>query len=274
MLISKHHNPNTFGTGKTPERDPPSVERIDPRIRLPYLMQGSLAIEQKMGRGQNYLTLELTTLGGVELYRTRDVNFPLPGTGIRPDPNFVNINQFEATASSRSYGAAITYKGHFRKADIVTQYTLSRTLDNASSMNSLPANSYDLQTEWGRADYDRRHRFNLVLVYSLPAGFRMSGILNAWSGLPYNIITGQNPNGNTFVNDRPPGLWHNAGRGPAYTAVDLRLARRWRFSRGDHPPSLEFAVYAFNALNHVIFQKYECTITSQSFGQANPALPA
>jgi hypothetical protein len=274
VYISNPTYPNPFGPGETPQQDPPSVERIDPGIRLPYLMQGSLAIEQKMGRGQNYLTLELTTLRGVELYRTRDVNFPLPVTAIRPDPNFKNINQFESSASSRSYSAAITYKGHFRKADIVTQYTLSRTLDNASSMNSLPANSYDLQSEWGRADYDRRHRFNLVLVYSLPAGFRMSGILNAWSGLPYNIITGQNPNGNTVVNDRPPGLWRNAGRGSGYTDLDLRLARRWRLSRGDHPHSLEFATDAFNALNHVNFQNFGNEFGSQSLGQANAALPA
>src|SRR6266853_758585 len=272
--ISNPTYPNPFGPGETSEQATPSVERIDPGIRLPYLMQGSLAIEQKMGRGQNYLTLELTTLRGVGLYRTQDVNFPLPGTGIRPDSNFVNINQFESTASSRSYSAAITYKGHFRKADIVTQYTLSRTLDSASSMNSLPSNNYDLSGEWGRADYDRRHRFNLVLVYSLPAGFRMSGILNAWSGLPYNIITGENPNGNTVVNDRPQGLWRNAGRGSGYTDLDLRLARRWRFSRGDHPHSMEFAVDAFNALNHVNFQNYEGTITSLDFGRANTALPA
>ncbi len=102
----------------------------------------------------------------------------------------------------------------------------------------------------------------------------MSGILNAWSGLPYNIITGLNPNNNTVVNDRPPGLWRNAGRGSGYTDLDLRLARRWRFSRGDHPHSMEFAVDAFNALNHVNFQNYEGTTTSQSFGQANAALPA
>jgi hypothetical protein len=102
----------------------------------------------------------------------------------------------------------------------------------------------------------------------------MSAILNAWSGLPYNIITGQNPYGNTVANERPPGVWRNAGRGPAYTDVDLRLARRWRLSRGDHPHSLEFATDAFNALNHVNFQNYGNEFGSPDFGQANAALPA
>ncbi len=263
-----------FAPGKgreTPAQATPSVVRIVPGIRFPYLMQGSLAIERKMGRGQNFLTLELMTVRGVELYRTRNVNAPLPGTTTPLDPNFISIDEFESSASSRSYSVAITYKGHFRKADIVTQYTLSRTLDSASSLFSLPASSYDLRGEWGRADYDRRHRLNIVLVYSFPAGFRMSGILNAWSGLPHNIITGNDDNGDTVINDRPPGLWRNAGRGPGYTDVDFRLARRWRLSRGDHPHSIEFAVDAFNALNHVNFKNYVGTMTSPFFGQANAA---
>jgi len=271
VVIPNPTYPNPFAPGETPAQATPSVVRIVPGIRFPYLMQGSLAIERKMGRGQNFLTLELMTVRGVELYRTRNVNAPLPGTTTPLDPNFISIDEFESSASSRSYSVAITYKGHFRKADIVTQYTLSRTLDSASSLFSLPASSYDLRGEWGRADYDRRHRLNIVLVYSFPAGFRMSGILNAWSGLPHNIITGNDDNGDTVINDRPPGLWRNAGRGPGYTDVDFRLARRWRLSRGDHPHSIEFAVDAFNALNHVNFKNYVGTMTSPFFGQANAA---
>src|SRR6266550_3301878 len=272
VKISNPTYPNPFAPGGTPEQVYPSFVRIAPGIRLPYLMQGSLAIERKLGRGQNFLTLELMTVRGVELYRSRNVNAPLPGTTTPLDPNFISIDQFESSASSRGYSAAITYKGHFRKADIVTQYTLSRTLDSASSMSSFPASSYDLGAEWGRADYDRRHRLNIVLVYSLPAGFRMSGILNAWSGLPYNITTGSDDNNDTVFNDRPPAFWRNAGRGPGYTDVDLRVARRWRLSTGDHPHSIEFAVDAFNVLNHVNFKNYVGTMSSPLlFGRADAA---
>ncbi len=274
VVISNPSYPNPFLSGVTPGQATPSIVTIDPGIRFPYLLQGSLAIERRIGRGQNFLTLELMTVRGVELYRTRNINAPLPPTMSRPNPNFINIDQFESSATSRAYSAAITYKGHFRKADIVAQYTLARSLDSASSMSSLPANNYDLMGEWGRSDYDRRHRFNLVLLYSLPAGFRVSGIVNAWSGLPYNIVTGLDNNGDTVVNDRPPGLWRNAGRGPGYADVDFRLARRWRLARREHPPSIELAVDAFNVLNHVNFQNYVGTMTSPFFGQANVAYPA
>ena len=270
IVISSPSYPNPF-LGVTPAQATPSIVTMDSGIRLPYLLQGSLAVERRLGHGQNFLTLELMTVRGVALYRTRDVNAPLPGTMILPDPNFININQFESTATSRSYSAAITYKGHLRKADIVAQYTLSRSLDSGSSMFSLPANNYDLQGEWGRSDYDRRHRLNLVLLYSLPAGFRAAGILNVWSGRPYNITTGIDSNGDNVFNDRPLGLWRNAGRGPGYTDVDFRLARRWRLAHREHPPSIEFAVDAFNVLNHVNFENYVGTLTSPFFGRANVA---
>jgi len=274
IVISNPSYPNPFPPGVTPLQATPSIVTIDPGIRLPYLLQGSLAVERRIGRRQNFLTLELMTVRGVGLYRTRDVNAPLPGTMIVPDPNFININQFESTASSRSYSAAITYKGHFRKADIVAQYTLSRSMDSASSMFSLPGNNYDLQSEWGRSDYDRRHRLNVVFLYSLPAGFRAASVLNVWSGLPYNITTGTDPDGDNVFNDRPPGLWRNAGRGAGYTDVDLRLARRWRLAHREHPPSIEFAADAFNIFNHVNFENYIGVMTSPLFGQADVANPA
>ena len=274
IVISNPSYPNPFPVGVTPAQATPSLVTIDPGIRLPYLLQGSLAVERRLGHGQNFLTLELMTVRGVGLYRTRDVNAPLPGTMVLPDPNFININQFESTAASRSYSAAITYKSHLRKADIVAQYTLSRSLDSSSSMSALPANNYDLQGEWGRSDYDRRHRLNLVFLYNLPAGFRAAGILNVWSGLPYNITTGTDPDGDNVFNDRPPGLWRNAGRGAGYADVDFRLARRWRLAHREHPPSIECAVDVFNVLNHVNFENYVGTMTSPFFTRANGANPA
>ena len=128
--------------------------------------------------------------------------------------------------------------------------------------------------EWGRADYDRRHRLNLVVLYNLPAGFRGAGIVNVWSGLPYNITTGTDPDGDLVFNDRPPGLWRNAGLGPGYTDVDLRLARRWRLAHREHPPSVEVAADVFNVLNHVNLNNYIGIMTSPDFGHAIGASPA
>jgi hypothetical protein len=251
----------------------PSVVRIQPAIRPPYLINGSVLAERKMGRGENYLTLELATVRGVDLFRMRDINAPFPGTAVRPDPNFLRIDQFESSASSRGYSASLSYRGQWRKLQIMGKYTLARTLDSASTYTSLPANNYDANADWARADYDRRQQLNVVGVYALPKGFISSFVFNAWSGLPYNITTGRDDNGDTIANDRPAGVWRNSGRGPGYLNLDFRLSRKYRLAKRDKAPTVEWAVDAFNALNHVNYKNFIGTMTSPFFGQANAANP-
>src|SRR5713226_6742669 len=52
---------------------PPSLLRLAPDIRTPYLMQASLGVERKLGRGRNFLTIDYTMVRGLELYRTRNI---------------------------------------------------------------------------------------------------------------------------------------------------------------------------------------------------------
>lgn len=256
----------------------PSIITTDPIMRFPYLMQGSLAIERKLWSGQNYLTVELLTVRGIDLYRSRNINAPLPGTTSPPNPNFVNIDQFEASGSLQSNSLSITYKGNFHKLNVLAQYVLSRTLDDTNDGTNgylyTPANNYDPHADWGRSDLDRRHRFNAVLLYPWRYGFQVSGIVNVWSGLPYNITTGKDDNHDTVFSDRPPGLWRNAGLAAGYTDVDLRLSKRWRTTQKEHAPYFEVAVDAFNIFNHVNFQSYNGVLSSPTFGQPNTAFSA
>ncbi len=182
---------------------PPSVVRIDPNIRGAYAIQTSLGVERKLGR-QSYLSAEYTMLRGLELYRMRDVNAPLPATGLRPDPNFLNIDQFETSGSSHSHSFALGFRTAVRgRLQIVSQYTLSHAIDDTSGLSSLPADNFDLRSERGRADFDQRHRFNLAGVLKLPHGFGFGLVASVSSGIPYNITTGFDNNHDTVANDRP-----------------------------------------------------------------------
>src|SRR5437588_3369208 len=153
----------------------PSIMTIDPSVRFPYILQGSFAMERNVVRGQNYLALEFSTMRGVDLYRSRNLNAPLPGTTTPPNPNFVSIDQFEASGSSQSNGLTLTYKGTVHKLNVMAQYVLSRTLDDVTDSRPgvngflyAPANNYDPHGDWLRSDLERRHRFNMVLVYPWP----------------------------------------------------------------------------------------------------------
>lgn len=80
------------------------------------------------------------------------------------------------------------------------QYTLGRGLTDVggnysastrgSGINSFPANNYDLSGEWGRADYDERHRLNLLGTIHGGKYIDLGIGLFANSGAPYTETTG------------------------------------------------------------------------------------
>jgi hypothetical protein len=252
----------------------PSVVRIAPDIRFPYLMQGSFAVERKLGRGQSYLVVEYVTVRGVNLYRTRNINAPWPGTTVRPNPDFINIDQFESSGTLRGNALTVTAQTRaHKKLNFMAQYTLSRTTDDTGGLFSLSANNYDLRLERGRADFDRRHQFSLVGTYACPWGVKLGGIASLSSGLPFNITTGFDDNHDTVANDRPPEVHRNSGQGPGLAEFDMHVSKVMRF---EHQKALqaEFGVDVFNLFNTVNFVNFVGTQTSPFYGRANAAYPA
>src|SRR6266849_10047724 len=260
---------------------PPSLLRLAPAIRTPYLMQASLGVERKLGRGRNFLTIDYTMVRGLELYRTRNINAPLAVFGIIPNPNFTDINQFESTGRSRSHSLTASLQTELKKRlNLLGQYVYSKSMDDTSGFASLPADNYDLRPEYGRADYDRRQRLNLIATYRFHWGFRAGTVVSVNSGMPYNIVTGYLNYGDTVPVARPAGVDRNTGVGPGYASVDLHLAKRFLIRThgesdpgpiGNTPPAgrnrvsglsglgseprsrvsqLEFGIDAFNAFNH------------------------
>ena len=247
------------------------------------------------------MAVDYTMVRGLNLYRTRNINAPLPGTGIVPDLNFGNIDQFESTGRSRSNSLTVSLQTTLRnRLNLLGQYIFSKSMDDTSGFASHPANNYDVRPEYGRADYDRPHRFNLIGTYHFHWGFRAGTVVNLNSGIPYNITTGLLNNGDVVPTARPPGVGRNTGNGPGYATVDLRFAKRFVFRRAEGSSNalpaarapglvrlasagsdsgegrvsqLEFAIDAFNAFNHTNFKNYVGTLTSPFFGRANAANP-
>ena len=70
------------------------------------------------------------------------------------------------------------------------QYTLGRTDNNSGGLYAYPANDYDLAPEWGRADFDRRHRVQLlgrVAAHIVDLGISAS----VQSAAPYSETIGE-----------------------------------------------------------------------------------
>jgi hypothetical protein len=282
VVIPKPLFPDPFPGGQLMV-PPPSVIRVAPEMRSPYLLQTSVSVERELAPW-TWLSVDYTYFRGVHLFRSRDINAPLPTIGLRPDPGFLNINQVESSASLRSNALSVTFRGRAGKFFKGTaQYTFSRSTNDTAGPFFLPADNFKLGPEWGRADFDQRHRFNFGGFLVLPREFRLGSIFTTASGAPFNITTGFDNNGDTTGNDRPFGIHRNTGRGPGSVQLDLRLTKTFELAppfHGDEAATkhdmheLEFSVDAFNAINHTNLAHIVGTQSSPFFGRANSASAA
>jgi hypothetical protein len=275
-VIDDPSYPNPFGSGESIET-PPSAIRVAPFVRSPYVAQTSLSVERELWP-RSRVSAEYVMARGVHLFRSRNINVPLPETGLRPDPAFLNINQVESTAFARSHALTVSWQGRVGKLfRPYVQYVLSHTINNTSGALSLPANNFDLRPETGPADFDQRHRVNMVGSLALPRGIQTGLVLAVGSGVPYDITTGYDDNDDTLANDRPAGGSRNTGRSPRTLQLDLRFAKNLNFRAhdpGQKRDGLDFTVDVFNALNRTNVTQIIGAASSPFFGRANSALPA
>ncbi len=183
---------------------------LDPNLQAPYTVNFTSSLEHQFGKTLSVSATHVYTRG-VHFFRSRNINAPLPLTGIRPDPAQGNIHQLESTATSRNQSLLLRADRRLSKSfSIFSNYTLSWTNSDADSPFALPADSYNLRPEWARALTDRRHAFFVGGTVNLPRGIRLSPYVQAISGVPFNITTGQDDNRDTIITDRPAGISRNS----------------------------------------------------------------
>jgi hypothetical protein len=204
--------------------------------------------------------------------RARDINAPLPGTftpgdptsGVRPFGNVGDIYQYESSGNFVLKQLFVGFQNRLsRNISFFTSYSLGKIkndTDGQGSSNLLPANSYDLTGEYGRASFDIRHRFTFAGNLNLPWGkVSLAPFIVATSGRPFNITTGRDTNGDNVFTERPsfaavgadcnspnirctrfgnfnltplPGeelIPRNLGESPSFFSVNLRVSRTWSF---------------------------------------------
>ncbi|HEV7646425.1 MAG TPA: TonB-dependent receptor [Pyrinomonadaceae bacterium] len=262
----------------------PNITRIDPDIENSYTEQASLQVERELPFNSS-LSVGYIYVRGLNLILSRNVNVPTCAAAVdpnlcRPDPNFGNIGRFEGSGESEYNGLIVSFnKRQGRWADVRISYTFSKALDNSGNFFfSTPQNNLDLNDEWGLSDNDQRHRLTLngsfyspkasggSLLRKLYSNLELSYIFTYASRLPFNIVTGNDRNGDTNNNDRPIGVGRNTGRGFDHSSLDLRLSRRFVFSEA---MNLELLIESFNVLNRANF-----SVPNNTFGTGTVPLAA
>jgi hypothetical protein len=275
---------------------------------LPQRALGLVALTQQVSPTFG-VNVSYSRSNGWDRFRGRNVNAPLDG--VRPNPLLGNITQVESTARLRtdSLNAGINLNLPKRKMFLFANYAFNRQLSDADGPFSLPANSYDLAAEWGRATGVPRHIASAVLNTNLTKALRLAVSTSARAGTPYTMTTGRDDNGDSVFNDRPSGVGRNTLTSHGMWDVAGRLT--YAFGFGDKPPAaggpgggqvimirsmgggagdllgglggggaenkrirFELFVAASNLLNTVNPMGYSGVMTSPFFGQPTAAGPA
>jgi Carboxypeptidase regulatory-like domain/TonB dependent receptor len=209
----------------TPSQTSPTIYQISPTLRAPMLMQSAASIERQVTKSATLAVTYLNSRGEHQLF-LRNINAPLPGTytgpgtGIRPLGGSDNIYQYDSEGIFRqnqlianvrvSAGARLSLFGYYTlnyaNSDLGSGGSGGGAgffSGGATSTPNFLTNQYDPMADYGRASFDVRHRVFLGGTISMPYAFRLSPFMLISSGLPYDISTGTDLNGDSIFNDRP-----------------------------------------------------------------------
>ncbi|HZC23529.1 MAG TPA: TonB-dependent receptor, partial [Candidatus Binatia bacterium] len=254
---------------------PTSIVTLDPKARIPYVVQFSLGIEHQL---TPKATVSATYVGsrGIDQFRSIDANAPmLPNFLTVPNPNLGQVREMQSEGYLKGNALELTFRGKVsRYFSGQVQYTLNRTDNNTSGITYFPGNSYDPTADWARSDNDRRHKFDL-LASSQPTRFFTLGVaLSLYSDKPVNVTTGADNNNDGVINDRPSGYGRNSLHGPGLIDLDLNIAHDFKLGKtAKEQKILTVGLNSFNVLNHTNDMTYVGVITSPFFGHAVAAQP-
>jgi hypothetical protein len=227
---------------------------MDPKMQNAYSTQGSVEVEQQVGRNAT-LSVGYQRLRGIHLIVSINQNVPTcvasgNNNGCRPDPNYANNSQYRSQADSVYNALHVSFQQRPTKwGSYRISYAYSKSSNNVGEFFfSSPVNPYNIWEDWGRSDDDQRHR--VVVQGALQRyGFELSGMLQYYSALPLNLTTGattiQGTTGRPVVNGAF--IPRNAGVGSDFFGINLRLSRSFKLTERLR---LEGLAEAFNALNH------------------------
>jgi hypothetical protein len=179
----------------------PTTYSVTPRLKSQMNVWAETSVERGLGRWGN-VTLSYLLENGDHQYLSRNVNAPLTGTF--PLGTSTPVYQFAADGTMRS--GAVTVNTSVRPKPWLSAwayYTVEKTRGDAGGAGVFPSDEYNLKADFGRVNYDARNWLYGGATLKLPEQVEAIFFLNTRSGMPFNITTGTDLNGDSIYNDRP-----------------------------------------------------------------------
>lgn len=216
--------------GATPQQFPFNMTIQDPVFKIPTAWEWNGTFQRELGWGT---TIQAGYVGrrGLHNQIKLNINQLQPGTlqanpgvntnALRPYLGMGVIDISENGGNSRYNGLQVSMQHRFtNNLQFGLAYTLSRSMDNSSTLTDVLPNAYNANSYWGPSDFDRTNVLVINYIYKLPflqnkhgfvglalAGWEISGVYQYQSGLPYSVRTSQDiagvgtGSGNQFWNE-------------------------------------------------------------------------
>jgi hypothetical protein len=231
--------------------------KIAPDLRTPYTMQTAVTLERQILKASKVAVTYISSRGLHQLV-SENINAP-SADGTRPYGDVGNIYQYQSAGTFKQNQLMANSQLVLGKnISLFGWYSLSYANTNTNGAGSFPSIPGDLSADWGRAAFNVRHRGMIGGTVGLPYGFRLSPFIMANSSRPFNIVIGEDLNGDNIYNDRPsfaaasacqanplppnimmtswgcfnlapapgdPRIPINYGVGPAFFSANLRVAK-------------------------------------------------
>ncbi|MGA7448346.1 MAG: TonB-dependent receptor [Terriglobales bacterium] len=273
----------------------------------PYTAQGLLDPSGSLTPCQGTPTLGPFGLGPFFAYLNNPANPLLPynpsglefgvPSAVLPAPTLSGglLDYNNDVANAVYHGLTLTAIERVKYFRMTANYTYSHTIDNGNftTFINLPPNQFDYASERANSNQDLRHRLVTNFTASAPEhsflrNFELSSIITLQSGRPFTLFVGENTFGDvaglstdrvggapvtgncTTVSNCATTVGRNTYFGPPLYTWDLRLSRNFKVGEGK---LLDFAVDAFNLLNHPNIDEVSSVYGSPAFCGAAPAIP-
>ena len=236
--------------GRQPGADSASAQHLDPRsatTQTPYKNVGSLGVQRELDARHGRSARTSSTPVATTCSMLRDNNAPTQG--VYPDPNIGVAYEPQTRGKgeymafqlgfTKRFGQTLRRPARLHPGAATETIRTARSTRRATTSTSTPTTA--------RASNDIRNTLNAAVDWRGPWGIVVGASGSLLSSPPFNIITGNDDNGDTYISDRPAGEKRNSGRGATLWTVNLRLAKSILIG----PTDLQLIVEAFNLFNHV-----------------------
>jgi hypothetical protein len=253
---------------------------MDTQLQSAYSRQASIEVERSLG-GRGTVSIGYHYVRGDNLLMSVNQNVPTcvaAGTnnGCRPTATYRNDNRYSSAGESSYHGMHLSFVDRATAwSSVRISYTLSKSMnDVGEAFFSSPVDPSSIMRDWARSDDDQRHRLVAtgMLATSMSRastlwervshGFQLSGMMQWYAALPFNITSGvpslQGTMGRPFATGAGASanfdvravslIPRNAGTGSDFFSLNIRLNRTFAVVKAAR---LDAMIEGFNLTNHL-----------------------